>query len=127
MWSTTRPGLDAFRSGRRVVVAQAFADLATISILQHRAVEEARLLNEQLAVALHSRIVVEQAKGVISERAGIGLEEAFDRMRKHARSHGRRLTDVARSALDATLDPSAWGAEPGDLAPSGPGSPPEDA
>lgn len=91
-----------------VVVAQAWADLAAISVLQHRAMTQAQLLNEQLSFALNSRIVVEQAKGVISERAGVSLGEAFDRLRSHARRQGLRLTEVAQSALDGTLDPSAW-------------------
>jgi AmiR/NasT family two-component response regulator len=91
-----------------IVVARAFADLATLSILQHRASTEAQRLNEQLAGALTSRIVIEQAKGVISERAGIGLAEAFSRMRGYARHHNRRLTDVAQAAVDGTLDPRAW-------------------
>lgn len=91
-----------------VVVAQAFADLATISVLQHRRATEARLLNEQLSIALDSRVVIEQAKGVISERTGIDLAESFAMLRTYARSHNLRLTDVAQSAVDGTLDPSAW-------------------
>jgi GAF domain-containing protein len=91
-----------------LIVARAFADLATLSILQHRASTEAQRLNEQLSAALTSRIVIEQAKGVISERAGVGLAEAFSRMRGYARHHNRRLTDVAEAAMDGTLDPSAW-------------------
>jgi hypothetical protein len=53
-------------------------------------------------------VVIEQAKGVISERAGIGLAEAFGRLRNYARFNGLRLTDVARAAVDGTLDPRAW-------------------
>ena len=53
-------------------------------------------------------MVIEQAKGVISERAGTGLAEAFARLRAYARNHNRRLTDVAESAIDGTLDPIAW-------------------
>jgi GAF domain-containing protein len=64
-----------------VIVARAFADLAALSILQHRASSEAQRLNEQLSAALSSRIVIEQAKGVISERTGIELAEAFARLR----------------------------------------------
>jgi GAF domain-containing protein len=63
-----------------IIVARAFADLATLSILQHRASEEAQRLNEQLSAALTSRVVIEQAKGVISERAGLHLDEAFTRL-----------------------------------------------
>ena len=93
---------------RDVVVAQAFADLATISVLQHRAATEAQRLNEQLSVALTSRVVIEQAKGVISERAGLDLAEAFSRLRAYARNHNLLLTDVAQAAVAGTLDPSAW-------------------
>ncbi len=88
-----------------IIVARAFADLAALSILQHRASEEAQRLNEQLSAALSSRVVIEQAKGVISERAGVHLDEAFARLRAYARNHNLRLTDVARAAVDGTLDP----------------------
>jgi hypothetical protein len=93
-----------------VIVARAFADLATLSIVQHRASAEANSLNEQLSGALTSRIVIEQAKGVISERTGVDLAEAFSRLRAYARNHNLRLTDVARAAIDGTLDPQAWAA-----------------
>jgi GAF domain-containing protein len=91
-----------------VIVARAFADLAALSILQHRAAADAQRLNEQLSGALTSRVVIEQAKGVTSERSGIGLAEAFGRLRDHARANNLRLTDVAQSVLDGTLDPRAW-------------------
>jgi GAF domain-containing protein len=92
-----------------LIVARAFADLAALSIVQHRASEEALLLNSQMSVALNSRIVIEQAKGVLSERAGIDLADAFARMRSYARSQNLRLTDVAHAAVEGTLDPRAWG------------------
>ncbi len=91
-----------------VIVARAFADLATLSIVQHRASAEAQRVNEQLSGALTSRVVIEQAKGVISERAGVGLAEAFARLRRHARNGNLRLTDVAEATVDGTLDPLAW-------------------
>jgi len=53
-------------------------------------------------------VIIKQAKGVISERAGVGLAEAFARLRGYARSHNRRLTEVAQAAIDGTLDPRAW-------------------
>jgi GAF domain-containing protein len=93
-----------------VIVARAFADLAALSIVQHRAGAEAQLLNEQLSAALTSRVVIEQAKGVIAERAGIDVAEAFARLRAYARNHNLRLTDVAQTAIDGTLDPRAWAA-----------------
>ena len=91
-----------------VIVARAFADLATLSIVQHRTAAEAQRLNEQLSGALTSRVVIEQAKGVIAERAGADLAEAFSRLRTYARNHNLRLTDVAHAAVDGTLDPQAW-------------------
>jgi AmiR/NasT family two-component response regulator len=100
-----------------VIVARAFADLATLSIVQHRAVAEAQRLNEQLSAALTSRVVIEQAKGVISERTGVALDGAFSRLRTYARNHNLRLTDVAQAAIDGTLDPQAW-VPPGHPAPS---------
>ncbi len=91
-----------------IIVARAFADLATLSIIQHRTAAESQRLNEQLSAALTSRVVIEQAKGVIAERADVDLAEAFSRLRSYARNHNRRLTDVARAAIDGTLDPQAW-------------------
>ena len=85
--------------------AQALADVATIALIQERAAEDARLLNEQLQTALTSRVTIEQAKGVIAERAGLTVDVAFDRLRKYARAHQRRLTDVAQlvAARDMSL------------------------
>jgi GAF domain-containing protein len=90
-----------------VIVARAFADLAALSIVQHRASAEAQRVNQQLSSALNSRIVIEQAKGVLSERAGVDLSEALTRLRVWARNNNLRLTDVAQSAVDGTLDGQA--------------------
>jgi GAF domain-containing protein len=90
-----------------VVAAQALADVATIAILQHRAVQDAQILNEQLAQALSTRIVIEQAKGVVAERADVDMEHAFARLRRHARNHNLRLTDVAQSVTCKTLPVSS--------------------
>ena len=95
-----------------VIVARAFADLATLSIVQHRVSTEAQRVNEQLSGALTSRVVIEQAKGVICERADVDLAQAFSRLRAYARNSNRRLTDVARAAIDGTLDPAAWAPPP---------------
>ena len=92
------------------LVARAFADLAAISVLQQRAATESQTVNEQLQHALTSRIVIEQAKGVVFERAGVDMPEAFSRLRTYARSHSLRLTDVAQAAIDGSLDPAAWAA-----------------
>jgi GAF domain-containing protein len=86
-----------------VVAAQALADVATIAILQHRVTSDAQALNEQLTQALSTRIVIEQAKGVVAERAGVDMEQAFVRLRSHARNHNLRLTDVAQAVSTKSL------------------------
>jgi transcriptional regulator with GAF, ATPase, and Fis domain len=92
-----------------VVVARAFADLATISVLQNDVATGTQRLNEQLSNALTSRTIIEQAKGVVFERVGdIDMTEAFSRLRKFARDHNQRLTDVAQAAIDGSLDTQAW-------------------
>jgi len=86
-----------------VVAAQALADVATIAILQHRVTSDAQALNEQLTQALSTRIVIEQAKGVVAERADVDMEQAFARLRMHARNHNLRLTDVAQAVSSKAL------------------------
>jgi GAF domain-containing protein len=90
-----------------LTAAQALADVATIGILQHRAAEEARLLAEQLQYALNSRVTIEQAKGVLSERSGLDAETAFAALRRYARNHNLRLVDVAEGVVNRTLDTEA--------------------
>jgi GAF domain-containing protein len=94
---------DGVLDGADVVAAQALADVATIAILQQRAAVEAKVLNEQLTQALNTRIVIEQAKGVLAERGGLDMEQSFIRLRGHARGHNLRLADVAQSIIDGTL------------------------
>jgi GAF domain-containing protein len=90
-------------SDEDVNMGQALADVATIGLLQERAVREKELLAEQLQTALNSRVLIEQAKGVLSERAQIPVGEAFNVMRAYARRHGRTLTGVASEVIDGSL------------------------
>ena len=86
-----------------IEVAQAFADVATIAILQHRAAQEAQVINEQLTHALNSRVVIEQAKGMVAERLNLDMEASFQVLRAHARNHNLRLADVADAVIGGTL------------------------
>ena len=95
-----------------VDAAQAFADVATIAILQHRATVEAQVLNEQLNRALNTRIVIEQAKGMVAEREGLDMEQAFGLLRGHARSHNLRLVDVATDVIGGSLDTASLKSAP---------------
>ncbi|MGA8679623.1 MAG: GAF and ANTAR domain-containing protein [Acidimicrobiales bacterium] len=90
-----------------IEAAQALADVATIAVLQHRASLEAQILNEQLHRALNSRIVIEQAKGIVAEHEGLDMEEAFSALRNHARRNNLRLADVADGVINGSLPASA--------------------
>lgn len=89
-------------------VVRALADMATIGILQERAVRRGEVLSEQLEVALNSRVVIEQAKGVLAGRAALDLsvDRAFLMLREHSRRTGVGLGVLARSIVDGTLDPA---------------------
>lgn len=90
-----------------IVAAQALADVATIGIFQHRAAAEAVVVNEQLTTALTTRVVIEQAKGILAERLNLDMAVAFATMRNHARNHNLRLGDVATGVVAGTLPASA--------------------
>ena len=87
-----------------LAIGQALADVATIAILSDRNTRERERLTEQLQAALTSRVIIEQAKGVLSERGQIPLDEAFSRLRAHARSSQQRLSDLARAVTDGSFD-----------------------
>jgi transcriptional regulator with GAF, ATPase, and Fis domain len=101
--------LNLFTTGQRplsddqLAVAQGLADIATIGLLHERAVRDQVLLSEQLQTALQSRILIEQAKGVLSAQAGTSVESAFALMRTHARGTGQPLTTVAGAVVTGHL------------------------
>jgi GAF domain-containing protein len=83
--------------------AQALADVATIGILQERAVSDATAVRDQLQSALLSRVIIEQAKGVVAETANVSMDSAFARIRLYARSQQLSLTDVAQQVVSGQL------------------------
>ncbi len=84
-------------------VAQALADVATIAVLQDQAAREGRMVTAQLQVALHSRVAIEQAKGVLAERGHVDMDEAFARLRRYARDQKRQLSVVATELVEGKL------------------------
>jgi transcriptional regulator with GAF, ATPase, and Fis domain len=100
-------------SDDHLAVAQGLADIATIGLLHERAVHDQGILSEQLQTALHSRILIEQAKGVLSARTGTSVEEAFRRMRTHARRTGSPLTAVADGIVAGSIDAGQLQPSPG--------------
>jgi transcriptional regulator with GAF, ATPase, and Fis domain len=85
-----------------VRLGQALADVATIGLLQARAIRQRDTLAEQLQTALNSRVLIEQAKGVIAERRHIDMDQSFTLLRASARARNRRLSDLARAVVDGS-------------------------
>ncbi|HVR32760.1 MAG TPA: GAF and ANTAR domain-containing protein [Acidimicrobiia bacterium] len=85
-----------------LAVAQALADLATIAILQDRLTVDDRTVISQLRTALETRVVMEQAKGVVAQ-GGLSMDEAFARIRQYARDNNKRLRDVAVAIVSGDL------------------------
>jgi GAF domain-containing protein len=104
--------LNLFRSApgslaeRDVPLGQGMADIAAVALLQERAMRETRGVVQQLQGALNSRVLIEQAKGVLAERGHVSIEAAFASIRVYARDHNRRLSDVARDVIDGRVDAS---------------------
>ncbi|MHA6780974.1 GAF and ANTAR domain-containing protein [Pseudonocardia saturnea] len=86
-----------------LALGQALADVATIGILSERAIRRGEVVNEQLQTALTSRVVIEQAKGVLAERGHLSMSDAFDRLRRFARNRNLRLAEVAREIVETDL------------------------
>jgi transcriptional regulator with GAF, ATPase, and Fis domain len=95
----TRPGA---LSADTIQLGQAMADVATIGLLQARAIRQRDTLAEQLQTALNSRVIIEQAKGVIAERRQLDMEQSFALLRSTARRTNRRLSDLSLDVVEGT-------------------------
>ncbi len=102
LFSTTASVLDVDDQ----MVAQSLADIATIGILQERALTDARVVTSQLEAALESRIVIEQAKGIVAERNQVNIDIAFTQLRSFARSRNRLLSQTAHDIISGALTAS---------------------
>ncbi len=94
-------------SDAEIALAQALADVASIAIIQDQATRQAAIREGHLQHALTSRISIEQAKGMIAERAHVDMDEAFNRLRSYARSNNRGLTEVAESVVAGRINVDA--------------------
>jgi GAF domain-containing protein len=102
--------------------ARALVDVATIGILQERAVRQQELVAGQLQAALNSRVMIEQAKGILAERLRVSPDEAFIMLRRYARDHNRPLTVLVGDVIDGSTDITSDPARP--AARRNPGRPP---
>jgi GAF domain-containing protein len=87
-------------------VAQALADAATIGILHQQGARAGNLVNEQLQAALNSRVVIEQAKGVLAATGGNDMDTAFQQLRRYARDHNAKLGELASQIASGSVEPA---------------------
>ncbi|WP_329124626.1 GAF and ANTAR domain-containing protein [Streptomyces sp. NBC_01465] len=88
-----------------LALGQSLADAATIALLRERELTASKVLSAQLEQALSSRIVIEQAKGVLATRLTLSVDQAFDVLRGYARSHRTKLAEVALDVVEGRLRP----------------------
>lgn len=105
--------LNCFASNQRwlgehdLALVQDMADIATVAIFQSQLAFDATKLNEHLAIALESRVVIEQAKGITSQSLDGDIEAAYREIRAYARNNNLGLSKVARDVCDGTLLPAS--------------------
>jgi GAF domain-containing protein len=86
-------------------LGQALADVASVAIVQDRAASDQETVNQQLQTALQSRVVIEQAKGILTEHGGIDMNAAFATLRRYSRDHNLRMHAVATSLVERRQNP----------------------
>ena len=84
-------------------LAQALADVTTVSILNQRAARRESAIAGELQRALTNRIIIEQAKGMLAERDGVSVDAAFHVLRRYSRNHNRKLAEVAAAVVAGAL------------------------
>ena len=92
-------------SDEDVTVARVLADMATSYVAHASQLDESRRLNEQLQEALDSRVLIEQAKGLIAGERTISLNDAYELLRRHARNHQASLRAVASAVVELGFRP----------------------
>lgn len=88
-------------------LAQAFADICTLALMQSPGEDAVDLVRMRLRTALQGRVVIERAKGVLAESEGLEMAAAFDRLVQTSRQSSTPLADVAQSVLEAVVSPRA--------------------
>jgi len=69
-------------------------------LIHEAAASDQRVVVDQPQTALDSRVLIEQAKGILAERRGITPNEAFDVLRRQARNTGQKLTALAAAVIN---------------------------
>lgn len=100
------------RAAADLSTAQTLADAAAVGLLNQRLLRRHVLVSAQLQSALESRVLIEQAKGMLAERNGTDVDEAFRLMRRYARDRGRKIHQLAAEIISGTLRIPVDGDEP---------------
>ncbi|MFR0354705.1 GAF and ANTAR domain-containing protein [Streptomyces sediminimaris] len=90
-----------------IALAQAMADVATVAILQQRSPEQPHVEHSRVQTVLTSRVLIEQVKGVLAERWGTTVDQAFDALRAQARQDGVGVAELARQIIDGSRSTAA--------------------
>ena len=90
---------------RDLRLAQGLADVATISIIQDRVAADRDAVNEQLQTALDTRVLLEQAKGVLAHSGGLAMPDAYAALVQYARDNNLKLALLARALVERTVPP----------------------
>jgi transcriptional regulator with GAF, ATPase, and Fis domain len=94
-------------------IAQAMGEMAAIGLVQERALRERTLLTEQLQAALTSRVIIEQAKGMLAEYLTMTVDDAFLLLRNYSRNRNRKLSHVASDVVSRKIPSTALITGPG--------------
>jgi GAF domain-containing protein len=100
-------------TGTEMEIAQAMAEMAAIGLIQERALRERSLLVTQLQAAVNSRVIIEQAKGMLAEYLTVTVDDAFTMLRNYSRYHNRKLSEVAGDVVNRRLPSTVLGRPPG--------------
>jgi GAF domain-containing protein len=106
-------GSDEAFTAAEIEIAQAMAQMAAIALIQEQALRQSGALTEQLQTALASRVVIEQAKGMIAEYLATSVDNAFRLLRRYTRDHNRKLTEVATDIINRQITSQALTRQPG--------------
>jgi hypothetical protein len=90
-------------SGEDALLAQALADVASVAIIANKAATDNAAITQQLQTALTSRVVLEQAKGLLAQVGALDMDQSFIALRRYARDHNQRLGELAEAVVNRQL------------------------
>ncbi|UFU02236.1 GAF and ANTAR domain-containing protein [Ruania suaedae] len=86
-----------------LLAARALSNMATAYLIHSSTLSQQNQLSDQLQHALDSRVLIEQAKGVLTQTHALTLTEAYELLRRNARNNGRKVREVADDVVEGRL------------------------